>query len=96
MVSTFAVWFLSLTHPQAQTALGVFAGEQITTFILRMGGTALGCILGMLAWSVKLASKQPCSLETLGISALAAAMATRTALLQLRYVPRQSTLALIK
>ncbi|CDZ98124.1 Predicted membrane protein [Phaffia rhodozyma] len=34
----------------SQTGLAVFAGEQIATFILRMSGTVVGCVLGMVAW----------------------------------------------
>ncbi|WWD17770.1 hypothetical protein CI109_102211 [Kwoniella shandongensis] len=36
----------------AQTGLGVFTGEQILSFIVRMAGTVLGLILGMLAWYI--------------------------------------------
>lgn len=34
----------------SQTGLGLVAGEQILTFIDRMGGTVLGAIIGMVAW----------------------------------------------
>ncbi|WWC86361.1 uncharacterized protein L201_001236 [Kwoniella dendrophila CBS 6074] len=36
----------------AQTGLGVFTGEQILQFVLRMSGTVFGLILGMLAWYI--------------------------------------------
>ncbi|OCF73911.1 hypothetical protein I204_05757 [Kwoniella mangroviensis CBS 8886] len=36
----------------AQTGLGVFTGEQIQQFILRMGGTIVGLVLGMAAWYI--------------------------------------------
>ncbi|WVR05967.1 hypothetical protein IAU60_002995 [Kwoniella sp. DSM 27419] len=36
----------------AQTGLGIFTGEQITNFIIRMSGTIVGLILGMLAWYI--------------------------------------------
>ncbi|WWC66524.1 uncharacterized protein I206_100427 [Kwoniella pini CBS 10737] len=36
----------------AQTGLGIFTGEQILQFALRMGGTVFGLILGMLAWYI--------------------------------------------
>ncbi|WRT64249.1 uncharacterized protein IL334_001180 [Kwoniella shivajii] len=36
----------------AQTGLGVFTGEQILTFILRMGGTCVGLVLGMIVWYI--------------------------------------------
>ncbi|OXM76143.1 hypothetical protein C364_06247 [Cryptococcus neoformans Bt63] len=36
----------------AQTGMGVFTGEQITSFVVRMGGTAAGLVIGMLAWYI--------------------------------------------
>ncbi|KIR70920.1 hypothetical protein I310_05332 [Cryptococcus deuterogattii CA1014] len=36
----------------AQTGMGVFTGEQITSFVVRMGGTATGLVVGMLAWYI--------------------------------------------
>ncbi|KZT59231.1 hypothetical protein CALCODRAFT_450301 [Calocera cornea HHB12733] len=36
----------------AQTGLGVYAGEQIASFILRVSGTMIGLVLGMLAWYI--------------------------------------------
>ncbi|WWC58457.1 uncharacterized protein I303_100999 [Kwoniella dejecticola CBS 10117] len=36
----------------AQTGLGVFTGEQILQFALRMSGTVAGLVLGMLAWYI--------------------------------------------
>lgn len=36
----------------AQTGLGLFAGDMISNFILRMGGTAVGLVLGIVAWYV--------------------------------------------
>ncbi|WVF70551.1 hypothetical protein IAT40_005342 [Kwoniella sp. CBS 6097] len=36
----------------AQTGLGVFTGEQILTFFIRMGGTILGLIIGMVVWYI--------------------------------------------
>lgn len=32
--------------------MGVYTGEQIGSFILRMGGTILGLIIGMVAWYI--------------------------------------------
>ncbi|WVQ97371.1 hypothetical protein IAU59_004483 [Kwoniella sp. CBS 9459] len=36
----------------AQTGLGVFTGEQILTFFVRMGGTVLGLVIGMVVWYI--------------------------------------------
>ncbi|EJU01649.1 hypothetical protein DACRYDRAFT_116734 [Dacryopinax primogenitus] len=36
----------------AQTGLGVYAGEQIASFIIRLSGTILGLLLGMVAWYI--------------------------------------------
>ncbi|ORY33700.1 hypothetical protein BCR39DRAFT_592676 [Naematelia encephala] len=36
----------------AQTGLGVFTGEQISTFFLRMAGTCAGLVVGMVTWYV--------------------------------------------
>ncbi|OCF31124.1 hypothetical protein I316_07256 [Kwoniella heveanensis BCC8398] len=36
----------------AQTGLGVFTGEQILTFFIRMGGTVVGLIIGMVVWYI--------------------------------------------
>ncbi|KAK4688328.1 hypothetical protein P7C73_g1783, partial [Tremellales sp. Uapishka_1] len=34
----------------SQTGLGVFTGEQISSFILRMSGTVVGLVVGMVSW----------------------------------------------
>ncbi|TYJ56489.1 hypothetical protein B9479_002736 [Cryptococcus floricola] len=36
----------------SQTGLGVFTGEQINAFIVRMSGTVTGLVIGMLAWYI--------------------------------------------
>lgn len=36
----------------SQTGLGVFAGEQIFTFFIRISATVIGCVLGMVAWYI--------------------------------------------
>ncbi|WVQ77075.1 hypothetical protein IAR50_006758 [Cryptococcus sp. DSM 104548] len=36
----------------SQTGLGVFTGEQINAFLVRMSGTVAGLVIGMLAWYI--------------------------------------------
>lgn len=36
----------------AQTGLAVFSGEQISGFIMKIGGTLLGLVLGMAVWYI--------------------------------------------
>lgn len=36
----------------AQTALGVYTGEQVITFVVRMTGTVIGLVIGMVIWYI--------------------------------------------
>ena len=42
----------SFADRQAQTGMGVYTGEQIGSFFLRMSGTVLGLVIGMVAWYI--------------------------------------------